>query len=210
MPPGHTCSSPCFGTQWPWKAASPRPTHMSPFALPPASTARVSPGENGGSSVLECALLAWLAGIGSAATPRSRGTWGEPWGDCTGTGTWGRLGPAALALARGAASLQKPVRSKYRSWRDTKGSPPPTHCLLRPLCPGRVSSLPVCAVSAASSASLSPPSPSGSRLWRLAAAKEEGLLQSPPCHPQSSWVKVAEGMPAPVSPSDPQERYRKR
>lgn len=125
---------------------SPRPTHMSPSAPPPAGTGRFSPGENGGSSVLECALPAWLVGIGSAATHHSRGTWGEPWGGCTGgTGTRGRLGPVALALARRAASLQKPTRSQDRCWGDPNGSPPPPPlitCSPQPLCPRRASSHP--------------------------------------------------------------------
>lgn len=125
MPIGPKCSAPCSGTRWPWRAVSPRPIHMSPSAPPPAGTGRISPGENGGSSVLECARPAWLAGIGSAATRRSRGTRGEPWGGCTGTGTWGRLGLVALALAQHAASLQKPARSQDRCWGDPNGSTPP-------------------------------------------------------------------------------------
>lgn len=187
MPPG-PCSAPCSGRQWLWRAGSPRPAHMSPSAPPPAGTGGVSPGGNGGSSVLACARPAWLAGTGSAATPRSRGTRGEPRGDCTGTGTWGRLGPAALALARRAASLQKPARSQQRCWGDPKGSPPPPiACSPQPLCPRRASSHPYLFVLFQQLLQL--------LLFLLlplavifggSQLEEEGLVQSPPCHPPSS------------------------
>jgi len=108
-------------------AASPRPARTGASAPFRASMRRHSPGENGGSSVPARARPASLAGIGSAATRQSHGTQGDPRGDCTGTGTWGRQGPAAPAAARRAASLRKPARSQGKCWGDAQGQTTTTH-----------------------------------------------------------------------------------
>lgn len=213
---------------------APDPLAWDPLLPLCAGTGRHSPGKNGGSFVPVCARPASLAGIGSAATHRSRGTWGEPWGDCTGTGTWGRQGPVAPAVAQGAASLQKPARSRGDAEETPRGSPPPPPIAQFGAAPPRGDKglgsglqppaplpkkgffpIPTCLCCFSSFFSFSFSSFS---LWQSSLEarswEQGGLVQSPPCHPLCPWgegcCNALWECPHQSPPSDPQERGRKK